>query len=294
MTSTDQGTPARPTVPEAQIAAEIAALKARYRDTRELYREVCGLLFFRYGITPTANMLYQHVRKGSMSTPAQVLARFWSDLRERSRVRIEHPDLPEALRESAGELVLELWSRAQEAAGRGFELQAAEAVEAVREAQARADRAEEDSRLLDERLAAMGGELSAARSQAVDLGRQLATIQGRLASMTEMLRDQAEEMRDLRGELAVSRRDVARAVGETNALRVQLALARRRSARRPLGGVPQDPDPGQENLALDPADAAGTGAPREGINGEAGTTGEEGVTGDVESGSAAGRRRKGP
>jgi uncharacterized protein YPO0396 len=212
-----------------------------------------------------------------MSTPAQVLARFWSDLRERSRVRIEHPDLPEALRESAGELVLELWSRAQDAAGRSFELQASEAAAAVREAQTRADRAEEDSRLLDERLAAMGGELSAARAQAVDLGRQLATIQGRLASMTEMLRDQAEEMRELRTELAVSRRDVARAVGETNALRVQLALARRRGARKPLGGVPQDPDPGQENLALDPNEAAGTAVNEEGVNRE-GATGENGTS----------------
>ena len=280
MTSMNPSAASEPPAPEAQIAAEIAALKARHRDTRELYREVCALLFFRYGITPTANMLYQHVRKGSMSTPAQVLARFWTDLRERSRVRIEHPDLPKPLRESAGELVLELWSRAQAAAGRTFELQAAEAAAAVREAQARADRAEEDSRLLDARLAAMGGELSAAREQAVDLGRHLATIQGRLASMTEMLRDQAEEMRELRADLAVSRRDVARAVGETNALRVQLALARRRGARKPLGGVPQDPDPGQENLALDPGEGAAAGG------NEAGGTGENGTR------SATARRRK--
>ncbi len=36
-----------------------------------LYREVCGLLFFRYGVTPTANKLYSLVRKGSMGTPAE-------------------------------------------------------------------------------------------------------------------------------------------------------------------------------------------------------------------------------
>lgn len=247
---------------ETQIAAEIEALRERHRDTRELYREVCGLLFFRYGITPTANMLYQHVRKGSMATPAQVLARFWSDLRERSRVRIEHPELPESLRESAGELVLELWGRAQTEAARTFELQAAEAAQQARAAEARADQAEEDARLLDIRLIAMGSEVSEARAQAVDLGRQLATIQGRLASMTEMLRDQAEEMRELRSELSVSRRDVARAVGETNALRVQLALARQRGTRKPLGGVPQDPDPGQEDLPLDATvESAGPGVP---------------------------------
>ena len=83
---------------EAKIKAEIEALKAHDLDTQDLYREVCAILFFRYGITPTANKLYQFVRKGSMSAPAEALARFWSDLREKSRVRIEHPDLPEGLK----------------------------------------------------------------------------------------------------------------------------------------------------------------------------------------------------
>jgi chromosome segregation ATPase len=35
--------------------------------------QVCVLLFFRHGITPTANKLYQLVRKGSMSAPADAV-----------------------------------------------------------------------------------------------------------------------------------------------------------------------------------------------------------------------------
>ncbi|NPT56950.1 DNA-binding protein [Paraburkholderia elongata] len=83
-----------------------------FPKTRELYREVCALLFFRYGITPTANRLYQLVRRGSMGTPTAVLGEFWAELREKSRVRIEHPDLPADLGAAAGELVATLWSRA--------------------------------------------------------------------------------------------------------------------------------------------------------------------------------------
>ncbi len=237
---------------ESQIASEIDALRRQFPQTRDLYREVCALLFFRYGITPTANRLYQYVRKGSMATPAQVLARFWSDLRERSRVRIDHPGLPPELGQTAGELVLQLWERAQAAAPIPFMDLGAAAGGAARAAAARPRAGAGAAAAAGERLAAMGGELADSRAQSLELARQLATIQGRLASMTEMLRDQSEEMRELREELAVARRDVARAVGETNALRVQLTLARRRSSRRPLGGVPEEPDPGQENLALDP------------------------------------------
>lgn len=116
---------------EAEIIAEIEALKAHDLDTQDLYREVCTILFFRYGITPTANKLYQFVRKGSMSAPAEALARFWSDLREKSRVRIEHPDLPEGLKVAAGELVASLWSQAQTSAQDGLVIFRQEAQEKV-------------------------------------------------------------------------------------------------------------------------------------------------------------------
>jgi len=96
---------------ESRIAAEIERLKAEFPKTRELYREVCALLFFRFGITPTANRLYQVVKRGSMGTPTAVLGEFWTELREKSRVRIDHPDLPADLQAAAGELVATLWTR---------------------------------------------------------------------------------------------------------------------------------------------------------------------------------------
>ncbi|KAA0998146.1 ATPase [Paraburkholderia panacisoli] len=102
---------------ETRLAAEIDRLKAEFPKTRELYREVCALLFFRFGITPTANRLYQLVKRGSMSTPTQVLGEFWTELRDKSRVRIEHPDLPADLGAAGGELVATLWTRATASAG---------------------------------------------------------------------------------------------------------------------------------------------------------------------------------
>ncbi|MGF6723355.1 hypothetical protein P3T43_002710 [Paraburkholderia sp. GAS41] len=96
---------------EVRLAAEIDRLKVDFPKTRELYREVCALLFFRFGITPTANRLYQLVKRGSMSTPTQVLGEFWVELREKSRVRIERPDLPADLQAAAGELVAALWTK---------------------------------------------------------------------------------------------------------------------------------------------------------------------------------------
>lgn len=105
---------------EQQLQIEINKIKAEFTDTKNIYREVCVLLFFRYGITPTANKLYQYVRKGSMSAPADALNNFWLEMREKSRIRIERPDIPESIAAAAGDLIASLWNEAQKAAQAGF------------------------------------------------------------------------------------------------------------------------------------------------------------------------------
>jgi chromosome segregation ATPase len=106
---------------ETRLVAAIGRLKADFPKTRELYREACALLFFRFGLTPTANRLYQLVKRGSMSTPTQVLGEFWIELREKSRVRIEHPDLKAELQAAAGELVATLWAKSTTSAQAALE-----------------------------------------------------------------------------------------------------------------------------------------------------------------------------
>jgi len=98
---------------ENAIAANVEELRERFPRTQDLYREVCVLLFFKYGITPTVNKLYQLVRKGSMSAPTEALNQFWSTLRERARVTVEHADLPDELQAAAGEMVAAFWKSAQ-------------------------------------------------------------------------------------------------------------------------------------------------------------------------------------
>lgn len=102
--------------PNTSLRTDVDELRSRVTDTRELYREVCALMFFRYGQTPTGNKLYQLVRKGSMNVPAEELARFWDALREKSRVRIDHPDLPDELKQVAADAVQAVWRQATELA----------------------------------------------------------------------------------------------------------------------------------------------------------------------------------
>lgn len=192
---------------EARIIAEIETLKAQAIDTQDLYREVCTILFFRYGITPTANKLYQFVRKGSMSAPAEALARFWSDLREKSRVRIEHPDLPEGLKVAAGELVASLWLKAQTSAQDGLVIFRQEAHEKVTEslqAVATADQArvaaEAESNQTREAL-------RAANERILDLERDLAGERARTESLEQQIESARNQQITLEVALADARKD---------------------------------------------------------------------------------------
>ena len=166
---------------EAQIQAEIAQLREQITDTQDLYREVCVVLFFRHGITPSANRLYQYVRKGSMSAPAEALSKFWENLREKSRVRIDHPDLPDNLRLAAGELTATLWTKALAEAQEGFAVFRSEAQAKVVEARALQATAEADRELARGDAAAAKVALAEATETISDLEKKLA---GEIATRT--------------------------------------------------------------------------------------------------------------
>ncbi|MFC0403049.1 DNA-binding protein [Paraburkholderia rhizosphaerae] len=232
---------------EAGLRAEIEQLKAEFPGTRDLYREVCALLFFRYGVTPTANRLYQLVRRGSMSTPVAVLAGFWADLREKSRVRIEHADLPEELREAAGELVAMLWKRAAGAA-RDALTTLRDEVEAVRlaaeasVATLQADLARTESALgqhTDALLAAQVRIQELEQAQAAAAATRDA-LEGELARVQQVLRERdmalAQARTDFAAELEKQRAstDLAETRLQAAERRALLEIERERSANTRL------------------------------------------------------------
>ncbi|MBC8752178.1 MULTISPECIES: DNA-binding protein [Paraburkholderia] len=180
---------------EIRLAAEIDRLKGEFPKTRELYREVCALLFFRFGITPTANRLYQLVKRGSMSTPTQVLGEFWAELREKSRVRIDHPDLPADLGPAAGELVAALWTRATAAAEAALDALRDE-VEAQRvEAQRSVVAARDDLGRVETALEQRTAALLAAQVEVRELGKAEAEGHAaRQACEAEVVRLKAEAL----------------------------------------------------------------------------------------------------
>ncbi|QGZ37793.1 plasmid replication DNA-binding protein KfrA [Pseudoduganella flava] len=197
---------------ETQLLNDVEALRAQHPNTQDLYREVCTVMFFRYGMTPTANRLYQLVRKGSMSAPAEALNKFWNQLRERSRVQIEGADLPEALKTGAGELLSALWKQAQQEAAGALAALREEADAKVAAAQAAQAEADVRAAQLESALAASRTELAAARAETTDLRRQLAAAEALQGKLRERVDDARKELNEQHAWFKTVERDHAAAL----------------------------------------------------------------------------------
>ena len=182
---------------QGSLHAEIEDLRAKFPETQALYREVCALLFFRHGVTPTANRLYQLVRKGSMSAPAEALARFWEELRKKSRIRIEHADLPPELGALAGELIGSLWQRAHALGEEGFEAAQSEARAATAAAAAESEAAQARADAASHALFQLQSEFSTNLTRLQEAENSLAREQGVRAALERQVQAAAGRHQEL-------------------------------------------------------------------------------------------------
>ena len=194
---------------EAQLHADIEQLRAQFPRTQELYREVCVLLFFRHGIAPTANRLYQLVKKGSMNAPAEALTRFWATLREKSRVRIEHPDLPAELQSATGELAAALWMRAVDLAQDQLAAAQLEAQRSIADAQARQTQAQAERDQVRQELVGSAAALDGAQTRITELEHALAISVAAASALQDQLGLAQQGEQQLQRALETARHDFA-------------------------------------------------------------------------------------
>ena len=199
------------------LESDIEIARQNASDTQTLYREVCTLLFFRYGETPTANRLYQLVRKGSMSAPAKALRDFWTDVRDKTRVDVGRPDLPPEVAAAAGEFAAQMWRLSSDAANAALDVfrHDAEAQIALAREQAQqqesqrseavnqAEQAAADAASLRARIAVLDARIVELQTANDMLTSQLAASKEDIAAATAAL---ADARRDFADELAKLRR----------------------------------------------------------------------------------------
>lgn len=196
-------------IDEKALQADVDEARSKITDTKALYKWVCALLFFRYGITPTTNRLYQLVRKGSMGTVTTALSTFWQDLRDKSRIQIDHPGIPDGLKTNAGELVHALWEKANIEAKAQFDAAIAEANGKVSEAENSARDAHKIIETQRSEMAVLGQRIEATVAEKAALANTLEDERRAHSATMASLAAARTEATSLRQDLADTRRDFA-------------------------------------------------------------------------------------
>lgn len=195
---------------EQALQAEIDVLKSRVADTTELYVQACYLLFFQHATTPSVTKLYQLIKKGSMTTVSEAVREFWSQLRDKSRIMVDHGGLPDDVRVFAGEMLGELWRRAlgaaEDIAGKLKEEAEAALAHSQREV-AEADRA----RLVaEDELREVRAQLTQQQEVRAGLIQKLATATGNAEALNRELQAQRDQVQAAQQALTAARTDFAR------------------------------------------------------------------------------------
>ncbi|MGE0014135.1 MAG: DNA-binding protein [Azoarcus sp.] len=128
---------------DAKIRAEVAVLADRFDARKDLSRETAAMLFFRYGLYPSVQLVYSYTRKGSLTDISKDLDEFWRSIRDKARVRIEGVDLPEDVLTRTGEVLGSLWALAVQKANEVLDGQREEAQARVEQARLAAEQAEQ-------------------------------------------------------------------------------------------------------------------------------------------------------
>lgn len=185
---------------DQRIREDVRALAVQHKDSRRLSREVCRLLFYRYGETPNANRIYNLTRKGSLTTISEEVASFWQGIREQTQAHIPCPGLAVDAAERLGSFVTGLIADIELRLNGELDVHRQAAQDEVRSLRLELQSAREASAALQE----------AAHRQKMEFQKQLTSAQDQMAGLQQQLAREAATSALLRDEtLAWERRAVA-------------------------------------------------------------------------------------
>ena len=225
-----------PEVVEA-LAPRLAPLTTR----QEMVREAAATLFFGHGIYPSAKTVLAYIKHGSMSDINNDLREFWSELREKSRIKIEAPMFPDAVNALFCNALAKVWELAMDKANAALDGERQEAADLVAQAERKAEDADRKRLIAESDAAECESEMRQERerresadqkieAQAAEIGvlqSSLAKWQSQAESEAKA-RQEAEKQfsADLGAERAANQRNIEILDGEVKFVKMQIEVAR--------------------------------------------------------------------
>lgn len=225
-------------------AGILATLRTRMHadaPRKEKSRQAASLLFFEHGIYPSAKVVLSYTQQGSLTDINRDLQGFWQDLREKARVKLDAPYLPQELLQSFADALAGMWDQAVANAAGTFDAERLEIENQVAMAQRRMSEAERLASSMLERAQASEAELRQERERRETAEKRIegqsAEIEALQSSLSKWqqqadgearARQEAEQRfsRDLEAERSLRQHDSERYGGEIKFAKLQIDSAR--------------------------------------------------------------------
>jgi len=150
------------------VRKELAMRLAPDAPRRARSLMAANILFFDKGVHPSAKTVLECTQRGSLTDINRDVMEFWREMRERSRIQLKSPAMPQGLVNAFGEALSQMWTLASTEASQVFEESRLLAQVQVEAAQDEARQAHQRADLANQRTAEIGEELRQERLQRED------------------------------------------------------------------------------------------------------------------------------
>jgi chromosome segregation ATPase len=195
------------TTHEPNINEQIEALLKLGIPTIEVYKKTCEILFYQYGTVPTTTKLYSLIKKGSMSTPAKAINEFWASHREKARLQITVPGLPEIVKTQFENALSETWKMASERGMVAAQEQQRAHLTELQQFETTIEMLRQDNQKLHDNVAESEQEARAKDSTIKELELRIGHGQLELSIESQRLKDATNQIEELKRQLDQSRQD---------------------------------------------------------------------------------------
>jgi len=167
------------------VRGALATRLSPHASRRELSQMAANILFFEKGVHPSAKTVLDCTQRGSMTDINRDVMEFWRDLRERTRIQLKSPVMPQGLVDAFGEVLTQMWTLASREAHQVLEDSRLLAQAQVKAAKDEAHQAQQRADLAEQRKAEIGEELRQERLLREDAELKLGLQSAEVLSLKE-------------------------------------------------------------------------------------------------------------
>lgn len=178
---------------EARLKQDLGDRLSVMKTRAEKSRLVAVTLFLEHGIYPSASLVRDFTRHGSVTDIQRDLDQFWASVRHAARNTL--PSVPPEFAEEAGLLVQKLWESACASARKEVDVVKQQALGEIAEANRRVEEAanelataKERAVQLEHRISELTSDVEAERQKVSDEAMRAAAIAGERTSLQETIR----------------------------------------------------------------------------------------------------------